>query len=98
MNVWDQIKKELQAALTAESYENWVSRTRFGRLDHDLLVVWVPDEATKNWMESEYGGHIASIIRRLDLAVRSIEYYPGYDHDHHPLRVHDTAPADFDSP
>ena len=74
MNAWDQIKKELQLALTAESYDNWVSRTRFGRLENDLLIVSVPDEATKNWMETEYGPHIHRIIHKLALSVRSIEY------------------------
>ena len=77
MNAWDQIKKELQSALTTESYDNWVSRTRFGRLENDLLVVSVPDEATKNWMESEYAAHIHGIIRKLALSVRSIEFSAG---------------------
>ena len=69
MNAWDQIKKELQAALTVESYENWVSRTRFARMENDLLIVSVPDEATKNWMETEYSAHIRTIIRNLALSV-----------------------------
>jgi chromosomal replication initiator protein len=77
MNAWDQIKKELQSALTAESYENWVSRTSFGRLDNNRLVVTVPDEATKKWLETEYSGQVHTIIQKLDLSVRDVEYAPG---------------------
>jgi chromosomal replication initiator protein len=96
MNAWDQIKKELQSALTAESYDNWVSRTRFGRLDKDLLVVTVPDEATKNWMETEYSGEVSTIIRKLDLAVRNIEYSAGNNSHRELARVTDSAPSEMD--
>jgi len=95
MNAWDQIKRELQSALTAESYENWVSRTRFGRLDNHRLIVSVPDEATKNWLESEYAGQVYSIIRKLDLSVRDVEYSAGNGVEH--ARIPDSASSDMES-
>ena len=97
MNAWDQIKKELQLALTTESYDNWVSRTRFGRLENDRLIVSVPDEATKNWMETEYSAHIHSIIRKLALSVRSIEYSAHAETNRLFARTEVTA-VDLDSP
>src|ERR1041384_7077433 len=96
MNAWDQIKKELQSALTAESYENWVSRTRFGRLDNDRLVVSVPDEATKNWLETEYSGQVYTIIRRLDLSVRDVEYSAGNNQHREFVRATEPGPSDLD--
>jgi chromosomal replication initiator protein len=98
MNAWDQIKKELQSALTAESYENWVSRTRFCRLETGLLLVTVPDEATKNWMETEYSSQVGAIIRKLDLAVRDIEYAVQNNFQHEPARVSDTGFGESESP
>src|SRR5215472_12067827 len=97
MNAWDQIKKELQSSLTAESYENWVSRTRFGRLDNERLVVSVPDEATKNWLETEYSGHVLTIIRKLDLSVRDVEYSAGNNINHEHVRIVESAPSDMES-
>jgi chromosomal replication initiation ATPase DnaA len=67
MNPWDQIKRELESALTAESYNNWVRQTRFGLLDKDRLMVYVPDEATKTWLDSEYFSQIHAIVRALHL-------------------------------
>jgi chromosomal replication initiator protein len=96
MNAWDQIKKELQSALTAESYENWVSRTRFGRLDNQRLIVTVPDEATKTWLETEYSGQVTNIIRKLALSVRDIEYSAGKSVHHEPLHTADNSPGDID--
>jgi chromosomal replication initiator protein len=97
INAWDQIKKELQSALTAESYENWVSRTRFARIEKDVLIVTVPDEATKNWMETEYSGQVKSIIRKLDLPVRNIEFTVGSNSHRDPARVPDTGSAEVES-
>src|SRR5689334_15681801 len=98
MNAWDQIKRELQSALTAESYENWVSRTRFHRIDDDLLVVSVPDETTKRWLETEYSNQVNTIIRRLHLSLRGVEYAAGADADAVPRyqRPADTAHHDLD--
>lgn len=86
MNAWDQIKKELQLELTAESYENWISRTRFGRLENDVLIVSVPDEETKTWLETEYAARIIDISRKLGLSVSSIEYVPAADTHRLPAR------------
>src|SRR5262245_8777844 len=97
MNAWDQIKKELQSTLTAESYENWVSRTRFGRLDNDCLVVSVPDEATKQWLETEYSGQVRTIISRLDLSVRHIEYTPSAGQKQEHVRVQEFNPPEPES-
>jgi chromosomal replication initiator protein len=97
MNAWDQIKKELQSALTADSYENWVSRTCFRRLDNQRLIVSVPDEATKSWLETEYSGQVYTIIRKLELSVRDIEYSAGGSSHHEPVRPSETTAAELDA-
>ena len=74
INAWDQIKKELQSVLTAESYNNWVGRTRFAQLQGDLLIVSVPNEETRTWLENEYAERVQTIARRLDLGIHSVRY------------------------
>src|ERR1700736_819052 len=96
MNAWDQIKKELQSVLTEESYENWVSRTRFARLEGDLLIVSVPDEETKTWLQNEYSESVSGILRRLDLGIRSVAYSAHDSTRNHGPRF-ETAPADLDT-
>ena len=41
---WDLIKQQLERELSAESYENWIARTRFGAVDGKTMVVVAPDE------------------------------------------------------
>ena len=74
MNPWDRIKKELEAKLSPESYQNWISRTVFARLEGTTLGVTVPDEATKRWMETEYAAQLIEIARQLRLGVERVQY------------------------
>jgi len=74
MNPWEQIKQQLQADLSPESYLNWVERTSFGELVGGVLRVVVPNSESKVWMETEYTKQVAAIIRRLNLPVDAVVY------------------------
>ena len=37
--------------VSAESYENWIARTRFGAIDGKTMVVVAPDEPTVAWLK-----------------------------------------------
>ncbi|MFB3829941.1 MAG: chromosomal replication initiator protein DnaA [Bryobacteraceae bacterium] len=77
MNPWDQIRRQLEQRLSAESFHNWVSRTSFAGMDGSVLLVNVPDEDTKAWMESEYSGYVSGIIRNLGLRISEVAYVVG---------------------
>ncbi|MFN9893989.1 MAG: DnaA N-terminal domain-containing protein, partial [Acidobacteriota bacterium] len=54
MNAWELVKQTLAASLSSESFENWVVPTTLAKTEGDTLIVSVPDEATRAWMEREY--------------------------------------------
>ena len=74
MNDWNLVKEKLQSRLSEESYQNWISRTKFLRIDQQVLYVSVPDHQTLKWLRSEYGDMVRTIIRDLDLNVEDVEY------------------------
>jgi chromosomal replication initiator protein len=74
MNDWNLVKEKLQSRLSEESYQNWISRTNFLRVDQQVLYVSVPDHQTLKWLRSEYGDMVRTIIRDLDLNVEDVEY------------------------
>jgi chromosomal replication initiator protein len=74
MNDWDLVKEKLHSRLSEESYQNWISRTKFLRVDQQVLYVSVPDHQTLKWLRSEYGDLVRTIIRDLDFSVEDIEY------------------------
>lgn len=76
MNPWDEVKQRLEARLSAESYQNWVSRTRLADIEGGILRVTVPDEQTRAWLEREYADEIHSAVRSLGMGLTSVLYEP----------------------
>ncbi|MCW5979297.1 MAG: chromosomal replication initiator protein DnaA [Bryobacteraceae bacterium] len=74
MDVWEQVKQLLASKLTEESFQNWLSKTRLDRVDGSRLVVAVPDAATKEWLEEEYGRTIRSALTEMRLPFQEVAY------------------------
>ena len=76
MNPWEQIKRQLEATLSVERYQTWVSPTKFGQLQGGVLRVLVPNGESKAWMETEYANQVGAIIRQLNLPIQAVLYEP----------------------
>jgi chromosomal replication initiator protein len=74
MNLWERIKQILEAKLSAESFQNWFSKTSLIQKEGDRLLVSVPNEETRRWLETEYGERIQAILRDLGASGTSIAY------------------------
>ena len=93
MNAWDQIKVQLASTLSTESFDNWVSRTALDRVEGETLHVFVPDQQTRQWLESEYGDLIHSMVRNVNGShFRLVTYHPAYSERHEPIA--DPVPED----
>ena len=71
---WDQLRQYLQTRVSAESYENWLSSASFQGMDGRTLMVAVPDQETRAWLQSEYTSLIQSGIQELGLPISEISY------------------------
>lgn len=69
MDLWEQIKERIAGQISSESYQNWVARTVFHRVDGGTLFVTAPNMATKEWLESEYSELIHSTVQALPLGL-----------------------------
>jgi chromosomal replication initiator protein len=74
MNTWEHIKSRISGSLSAEAYQNWLSKTVFLSASAGQLRVGVPDRATKEWIEQEYPAQIAAAIRELKLPLTQVVY------------------------
>ena len=72
--MWEQIKDRLSNKISTGAYQNWLSKTVFLRTSGNRLQVGVPDQETKDWIEAEYAGEVASAIRELKLGVTEVVY------------------------
>jgi chromosomal replication initiator protein len=74
MNAWELVKQTLAASLSSESFENWVVRTTLAKTEGDTLIVSVPDEATRAWMEREYALQVRHALDHLSLPFQRVIY------------------------
>ena len=74
MDRWEQIKQRVASKLSKEAFQNWFVRTS-GLVDQNrTIVVAVPDQMTKDWLEQEYQEPIRSAIRELNLQLDRLSY------------------------
>ena len=74
MNIWDQIKGLISTKISAEAYQNWLSKTTFLKTEGTRLWIGVPDQATKDWIVQEYTSEIWAAAHDLALPIRQIVY------------------------
>jgi len=77
MSTWDRIKQYLSQTVSAESFKNWLAPTEQVEEFGETIVVRVPSEAAKSWMEQEYGEKVTAAIAALRLGVRTVVYEVG---------------------
>lgn len=74
MDLWEEIKQQLASVVSAEGFENWISKTRLIRSEQNTLWVSVPNDATREWLETEYGDKVRSVISSLRVPVQKVVY------------------------
>jgi len=74
MNYWDQIRQYLQSKVSAQSFENWLKTAQFQGIEGGTLLVAVPDNETRAWLETEYSALVRNGIKDLALPVSEVQY------------------------
>lgn len=74
MSTWDRIKQHLSQTVSAESFQNWLAPTAQREEFSGTLVVRVPSDAAKMWLEQEYGDKVTAAIAAMNLDIRSVLY------------------------
>jgi chromosomal replication initiator protein len=81
--LWSEISGRLRGALNDTTYATWFGEVSALDLGDDALVLGVPNEFTRDWIESHFRGLISAAIRDilgveqpLELRVRPTEHLP----------------------
>ncbi len=71
---WDLIKEQLQKKLSAESFENWIARTKFAGIEGKTMLATAPDSQTAAFLVEEYGSQINALAAQLGLGLERVEF------------------------
>jgi chromosomal replication initiator protein len=72
-HLWEEISGRLREALSDGTYGKWFGEVRGRELDDDTLVLTVPSEFTRDWIESNFLGLIGAAVRDILGEERSLE-------------------------
>jgi chromosomal replication initiator protein len=71
-HLWEEISGRLKEALSDGTYGKWFGEVRGLELDGDALVLVVPSEFTRDWIESNFLGLIGAAVRDIVGGERSV--------------------------
>ena len=72
-NLWEEISGRLKEALSDGTYSKWFGDVHGLELDDDTLVLVVPSEFTRDWIESNFLGLIGAAVRDILGGERVLE-------------------------
>ena len=79
-DLWTEVSERLRAALNDKTYGTWFSEAEGLELSDESFVLAVPNDFTREWIESHFLGLIDAAVRdatgdqrRIDLSVRAPE-------------------------
>jgi chromosomal replication initiator protein len=61
--IWDDVSRRLRDTLNETTYETWFASARPATLRDDALVVVVPNDFTRGWIESHFHGLLSAAVR-----------------------------------
>ncbi|HZM18843.1 MAG TPA: chromosomal replication initiator protein DnaA, partial [Gaiellaceae bacterium] len=78
--LWTEVSERLRAALNDKTYRTWFSEAEGLDLSDESFTLTVPNDFTREWIESHFLGLINAAVRdatgherRIDLSVRQVE-------------------------
>src|SRR4029077_19881567 len=72
-NLWEEISGRLKAALSAGTYAKWFGDVHRLEIEDATLVLTVPSEFTRDWIEGHFLGLIGAAVRDIVGVERSLE-------------------------
>ena len=72
-DLWEEISGRLREALSAGTYSKWFGDVRELAFEGDTLVLTVPSEFTRDWIESHFRGLIGAAVRDIVGFERPLE-------------------------
>ena len=72
--LWENTLRELEAELSRANFSTWFKNTAIIKQDDGTVVVGVPNEFVKDWLQNKFHKMILKSLRNLSDHIRSIEY------------------------
>ena len=89
--IWQETLNKLERELSKQSFDVWLSSTRLVDIQGDTLIISVPNEFAKDWLESRYSSLIRSTVQPILGHSVSLVFYIPSGKDHHKVTPDQTV-------
>ena len=72
--LWEKTLSEIEGELSRANFSTWFKNTAILRQDDGMVVVGVPNEFVKDWLQNKFHKTILKSLRNLSENIRGIEY------------------------
>lgn len=72
--LWEKTLFELEGELSRANFSTWFKNTAILKQDNGVVVVGVPNEFVKDWLQNKFHKTILRSLRNLSEDIRGIEY------------------------
>ncbi len=72
--LWEQALGEAEKVLSKPSFETWLKSTRPVALKNDTIIVEVPNDFTKDWLETRYKNLLMDVLEKVSSRSYSINF------------------------
>ncbi|MHB1117974.1 MAG: chromosomal replication initiator protein DnaA [Minisyncoccota bacterium] len=72
--LWENTLRELESELSRANFSTWFKNTAILKQDGGTVIVGVPNEFVKDWLQNKFHKMILKSLRNLSDQTRSIEY------------------------
>lgn len=72
--LWENTLRELENELSRANFSTWFKNTAIIKQEDGTVIVGVPNEFVKDWLQNKFHKMILKSLRNLSDHIRSIEY------------------------
>src|SRR3989338_4602066 len=76
--LWQAVLAQLQFQISPANFATWLKNTYILSKKDGELLISVPNNFSKEWLENKYNKPIFRIIRELDGEIRELRYTVGW--------------------
>lgn len=77
--LWENVLTNIELSISPASFKMWFAETHIVRIDDGVLVVGVPNQLTKDWLNEKFGKLILKTVRGFVDTVRAVDFVVSKD-------------------
>ncbi len=77
--LWENVLTNIELSISPASFKMWFSETHILRIEDGALVVGVPNQLTKDWLNEKFGKMILKTVRGFVDTIRAVEFIVSRD-------------------